>query len=553
MAKTAAEADPPAVITVPFFLVCMALPYFLGCLISTHNLAAMQTLLGPLLAVTTHAPLQKRRASVPLRDLDQCYQKLLVKMHRGRDQKRRDEPFTNLKIVMHRNGQSRPCGDTGTAHVMQEFKQALEEMNECPTDYGDKYQVEALWTRVLHRLVATACPSEDGQPAQAGFYGYCDMGPDKTPILPDHGDLVPVVDTATPSGTEYLPCHFHTHQGLRVTSLPYLAQLARHAVAPKTATNDECKVDGDNDDDVSATCAAAALNDKEEEMLSRDEQQQQQPRELHLYAVPAGRVFMHAPSHVGEIIALPHVQGGDPSKLVYLEVLSVSPRVFELVNFFTKTESADLVERALKETSESHRIKQSSTGAVGYNLNSKRTSESGFDTTGKTAMIVKKCVPLQVNGMNMLLFVCCGMHRLTPIFPIATTYEMNRLIRRCFDVLGFDEYQESFSDGLQILRYNLTKAYVSHMDWIEGSDLVEHDYDSAGKGGNRFSTILLYMSDLGPDDGGETVFTEAWPVGQAEEDRVSSTSVRILYERLLSVSCSLDSPIAPSCFGLHRL
>ena len=41
--------------------------------------------------------------------------------------------------------------------------------------------------------------------------------------------------------------------------------------------------------------------------------------------------------------------------------------------------------------------------------------------------------------------------------------------------------------------------------------MLEHDYNSAGKGGNRFATILLYMSDMGPDDGGETVFSQAYP------------------------------------------
>jgi hypothetical protein len=120
------------------------------------------------------------------------------------------------------------------------------------------------------------------------------------------------------------------------------------------------------------------------------------PRELHLYAVPAGRVFMFAPAHIGEIIHLPHVTGGDPKKPVYLEVLSVSPRVFDLVNFFSKDESATIVERALEETSESHRIKRSSTGAVGYTVNSGRTSESGFDTNGPTAMTLKKYVPCYI-------------------------------------------------------------------------------------------------------------------------------------------------------------
>jgi hypothetical protein len=57
---------------------------------------------------------------------------------------------------------------------------------------------------------------------------------------------------------------------------------------------------------------------------------------LHLYAVPAGRVFMFAPNYIGEIITLPHVRGGDPSLPVYLRVLSLSPLVFDLVNFFSK-------------------------------------------------------------------------------------------------------------------------------------------------------------------------------------------------------------------------
>jgi hypothetical protein len=102
--------------------------------------------------------------------------------------------------------------------------------------------------------------------------------------------------------------------------------------------------------------------------------------------------------------------------------------------------------------------------------------------------------------------------------------------------LGFDKYEEAHADGLQILRYNLTKAYLSHSDWIDGSDQLEHDHDSALKGGNRFATILLYMSDLGPNDGGETVFTDAWPVGQAEEDKIDTNKVK-------SQSNNLDVPI----------
>lgn len=107
-------------------------------------------------------------------------------------------------------------------------------------------------------------------------------------------------------------------------------------------------------------------------------------------------------------------------------------------------------------------------------------------------------------------------------------------------VLGFDEYYESHTDGLQILRYNLTKAYTPHMDYLDNfgmyasdekllsrrgqcivsltcsniaKDSDPYDYDSSGTGGNRFATILLYMSDLKPEDGGETVFAKAPPAG----------------------------------------
>lgn len=52
-----------------------------------------------------------------------------------------------------------------------------------------------------------------------------------------------------------------------------------------------------------------------------------------------------------------------------------------------------------------------------------------------------------------------------------------------------------------------------------------NNYESGEVGGNRYATILLYMSDLGEKDGGETVFVEAWPVGQAEKDRVPMSTV----------------------------
>ena len=76
-------------------------------------------------------------------------------------------------------------------------------------------------------------------------------------------------------------------------------------------------------------------------------------------------------------------------------------------------------------------------------------------------------------------------------------------------MLGFDVYTESFTDGLQILRYNETTAYNSHMDWMQPSLSSIDDYQSYGTGGNRFATILLYLSDMNENEGGETVFPKA--------------------------------------------
>lgn len=99
--------------------------------------------------------------------------------------------------------------------------------------------------------------------------------------------------------------------------------------------------------------------------------------------------------------------------------------------------------------------------------------------------------------------------------------------RRCFDVLGFDQYLEEHADGLQMLRYNVSTSYASHLDYFEGGEELEHDYDSAHRGGNRFATVLLYMTDMETGSGGETVFVKAWPKDQLVKERVTIKEVRL--------------------------
>jgi len=190
-----------------------------------------------------------------------------------------------------------------------------------------------------------------------------------------------------------------------------------------------------------------------------------------IYLVPAGRMFFFGPSHIGDEFVLDHVNNGMEQPIV-LQTLSLSPAVFDVTNFFSQAESDAIVQKAIGETSASHGFHRSTTGTTGASVYSKRTSENAWDTHGPTAVMLK---------------------------------------RRGFELLGMPWYKEELSDGLQVLRYNKTTAYVPHMDYLEDkSGRESYDYDTSGKGGNRFATLLLYFTE--PKAGGETVFVKAWPV-----------------------------------------
>ena len=264
----------------------------------------------------------------------------------------------SVPLVVHRNGEAEPCGDATIGDFVKELKKGYDAKG-CPSQL-EKYQFESLLTKSLNGVLKDECHSEEeeGDPS-LGFLGHCDMGEDRTPILLDHDKLVPVVSNS--GRAQSLPCHFHTREGLRITQSQQLSEL----VVASLQVQEDCEGDEDTQTCVSSTKA------------------------FHIYSIPAGRVFMFAPSYVGEIFHLPHVQGAS-DKPIHLEVMSLEPRVFDVFNFFNREESKELVDRAIAEKSESHRIKRSTTGASEKAVNSRRTSESGFDTNGKTALKVKR-------------------------------------------------------------------------------------------------------------------------------------------------------------------
>jgi len=116
-----------------------------------------------------------------------------------------------------------------------------------------------------------------------------------------------------------------------------------------------------------------------------------------------------------------------------LETLSEAPRVFRVHNFFSADEADFLIDYALKITDEPLMLKRSSTGANGYTVNEIRTSENAFDSESHIAISMRK---------------------------------------RAFSLLGIP-FDEELADGLQVLRYNQSTAYIAHLDWIEGKAYMD--------------------------------------------------------------------------------
>ena len=279
-----------------------------------------------------------------------------------------DFDWQGLVFVLHRNGEPDPC-DSGFDATHTKIPAAS-----AGNKQMDKYGVESFLTETFAETLMsensarTSCGSPDNMTAPEGLLGFCDMGPDRTPILLDHQKLVRVGGSSDSSS---LPCRWLTREGIRITSLQQLRDIARQA---KMAAQ---------------TCTSSSESNPQD--ADQENCQGKEEFKLHLYGVPAGRVFMFAPKFVGEIFELNHLTNNpNPETPVSLKVLSLSPRVFDVLHIFAEEEADAIVDRALKETSPTHRLHRSTTGTSENSVIETRTSENAFDTHGTVAVRVKK-------------------------------------------------------------------------------------------------------------------------------------------------------------------
>jgi len=236
----------------------------------------------------------------------------------------------NLKVAVHRSGEADPCAVIPI--TADGIAQALSKQSLCDVEVLEKYDLDIILTSYILSYTDKDCGPVDDftmtSTVHQAFSAFCDAGPNRTPIQPDHKRIKAVAETNS------LPCRFYSREGRRIGSVDALSSLVRKAKESASS----CVVD----ESLEETCSVGPV--------------------LHLKAVPSGRVFQFAPSFVGEKFVVDHVHGHGP---IVAEVLSVEPRIFELHGFFSEEEGDQLIQRALREVSETHKLHRSTTGAVG--------------------------------------------------------------------------------------------------------------------------------------------------------------------------------------------
>ena len=300
-----------------------------------------------------------------------------------------NDPQAALSIALHRSGEVEPCAAVSLSkEVLEDAMTKLGFCQKSNVIVPDKYQMETALTQaflnVLDEASADSCGSTDNSTAPEGLTGYCDMGPSRMVIQNDHDLLVPLANSNDdfPNGT--LPCRYYTREGRRIDSADTLLTMALRALTngtteltlPQPASKEACiSEDGQVAEGNCGTVNMAPSLDGQDKVL-------------HLYAVPAGRMFMFAPKYIGERFLVHEVEDWpDP---IVVETLSLEPRVFELYNFFSSTEAKALIDKALSETSETHKMHRSTTGAVGGSIFARRTSENAWITHTKDALRIKR-------------------------------------------------------------------------------------------------------------------------------------------------------------------
>ena len=326
--------------------------------------------------------------------------------------------WEQVEVAIHRNGEPEACGRAipDPSALQNAISKRM---------FETKYHVEAYLTFSFAKrltLQDSCRPETANDNTVNGLVSYCDAGNDKTPVFPDRDSSFRLPEYQT------LPCRFFTREGKQITSLTQLQELAQKAIESSLETTETSTSRG----------TSKPHEDNKEKATTRTSRDQtttttldstvtttlttkttvttttttgsRQKVTLDLYAVPAGRVFMFAPSFVGEVFELSHMTLGPEFEvveddnettsttttqpLISLEVLSVDPRIFEITNFVTPSEVQTVIDSSIQEQDPTFRLERSLVGVSrdGHQPNARRTSEGAWLEFAEVPQRIRKYV-----------------------------------------------------------------------------------------------------------------------------------------------------------------